>query len=231
MKLTLLVCTQLIFLTSFSQYSSSQEEQSIAESCPPAFCEDPVLVSNSGKECPSCEASRCKFRGCVHYGAFGPTWMPDNCTICRCENHQESCTTIECDERKECYGYPLVKKQGQCCEECDFGISKDDCGVMPEGTKSLYAALGDQSCQRDVVLHRCDKRFMFDRNEKKWYWCVPVMSVKSVSFKDNEVDCRAGVKNVTYEDITACYKKEMSQSMIPQDYDPGVNDCNFYVQP
>ena len=113
-------------------------------------CADPVTDPNHSGPCSSmnCDNSKCKFRGCVHYGAFGPQWMPDPCTICSCQLKKEACTKIECEEKLDCYGYSTGVKEGECCPSCDFGVAEGECGVIPTGYKSLYVALGDQNYQK-----------------------------------------------------------------------------------
>jgi hypothetical protein len=191
-------------------------------------CADPVSDPNHSRPgCSSmnCDNSKCKFRGCVHYGAFGPQWMPDPCTICSCQLKRESCTKIECEEKLECYGYPTGVKEGECCPSCDFGVPEDKCGMIPTGYKSLYAALGDQNCQKDVLLHGCNRKFIAEKNGK-FYHCKPVVTTHAVEMGEG---CKADIHQVTYMDTARCTKEEISPSELPQDLDFEPRKCAFYV--
>ena len=197
--------------------------------CPDVTCADPERSPLDPKDCsPSnCDNSQCKFRGCVHYGAFGPQWMPDPCTICSCHDRQELCTIIDCSADLECYGYPKRVKEGDCCETCDFGVPENECGVVPNGVKSLYTALGDKDCQTDVVVHGCNKQFVLGEDEKI-YRCRPVETTQTHTLDQG---CRNGVSEVTYADVSSCVKEEVSSWQIPQDLDFSPRKCNSYVEP
>ena len=192
-------------------------------------CADPVTDPNHSGPCSSmnCDNSKCKFRGCVHYGAFGPQWMPDPCSICSCHLKREACTKIECEEKLDCYGYPTGVKEGECCPSCDFGVPEDECGVIPTGYKSLYAALGDQNCQKDVLLHGCNRNYIAGKNGK-FYQCKPVITTHTVEM---DKGCEADIHRVTYMDTARCTKEEISPSELPQDLDFEPRKCAFYVDP
>lgn len=199
------------------------EVQSTDE-CPSVTCADPEY--GPGDCSSNCDKSRCKFKGCVHYGAFGPQWMPDPCTICSCNNREELCTKIECDDKLECYGYPSVVKEGDCCLSCDFGVADSECGVVPTGYKSLYVALGDQTCQKDVLLHGCDKHYIAGK-DGKYYQCTPMETVHTVDMDQNH--CENNVQHVTYMDTEHCVKREISPSELPQDIDFSPKSCAIFV--
>lgn len=192
-------------------------------------CADPVTDPNHLGPCSpmNCDNSKCKFRGCVHYGAFGPQWMPDPCTICRCQLKREACTKIECAEGLECYGYPTGVKEGECCPSCDFGVPEGECGVIPTGYKSLYVALGDHNCQKDILLHGCNKNFIAGK-DGKFYQCKPVMVAHTVEMDE---DSTADIHQVMYNDTASCTKEEISPSELPQDLDFEPRKCAFYVDP
>ena len=203
----------------------SQQNVEETEKCPPLMCADPEHGTGS---CPNCDNSRCKFRGCVHFGAFGPQWMPDPCTICSCTNNEELCTKIECEENLECYGYPSSVKEGDCCPSCDFGVPENECGVVPKGYKSLYTALGDEACQKDVLLHGCNKEFI-QGNDGKIYKCTPVEALYT-----HDIDqkcCKNGINQVSYMDTQSCVKEEISPSELPMDLDLTPKSCAIYVSP
>lgn len=203
----------------FSTESRGEEE------CPLALCANPHFDPETG--CSSCEGSRCNFRGCVKYGAFGPSWRPDNCTLCHCDDQgQSSCTRIECSE-PDCHGYPIIHEQGKCCCECDYGIAADVCGVVPDGVKSLYLALGDSSCQEDVLFHHCDKGIFTEGRD--WYECI--IGTAKVT-KELSETCRFDtyISHVTYEDVTTCEKRKLGTQEIPQDFDPNPYSCALYIE-
>ena len=205
--------------------SSSQNKQS----CPPVTCADPEDDPQHTGNCrySNCGNSKCKFRGCVHFGAFGPQWMPDPCTICSCHKNEELCTEIECEDNTECYGYPSRVKEGDCCASCDFGVSDEECGVILTGTKSLYVALGDQSCQKDVVLHGCNKDYIAGK-DGKFYQCRAEQSLHKQEMGE---ECCNSVHEVTYVDTDRCIKEEILPSELPQDLDFTPKSCAIYVEP
>ena len=192
------------------------------EACPgESNCADPEYQDGC---CPNCDKSNCKFRGCVHFGMF-PTWRPDPCTVCSCYRGNELCTNITCPSIS-CYGYPNVTRPHNCCPECDFGIARNECGVIPVSKNSLYIALGDDSSQQEVVMYDCDKQFVW-RNEK-WHICTSKKKIKSVQMKDSQ----SPIRQVVYKDVKECSLREAKLSEIPADYDPNPFDrCALYVEP
>lgn len=98
-----IVAAHLVLLCSLVQPHTSQEEEmqrsreTQRPDCPPLLCANPT-PHDPNTSCQSCNESRCKFRGCVSLGAFGPTWMPDNCTVCSCDvaANEEVCVSIDC---------------------------------------------------------------------------------------------------------------------------------------
>ena len=198
--------------------------------CPPGppRCANPTTNPLTG--CPSCEHSNCKFRGCVRYGAFGPSWRPDDCTTCFCDHtHQERCSVSSCAQ-PNCGGYPVVHKPGQCCPECDFNINRDACGVVPAGVKTMSLALGGK-CREEVQLHACDKTDpFFVEEDGQWYECRPTRSL--VQMKLSQTCLReTSVSHMTYADVTACQRRRVAPSQLPQDFDPEPRSCAFYVEP
>lgn len=224
---TALQLTLALLLALLISSSSSSEHQE-TKTCPPAHCADPHFDPTTG--CSSCEGSGCPFRGCVKYGAFGPTWRPDNCTICSCsdETGKPVCTKIECSAPADCHGRPLVHKPGRCCPECDYGVARDACGVVPGVERSLYLALGDLGCQQDVLFHRCDKNFFYLEEEKGWFECVVQMSQVSKELSE-ECQFKTHVSHVTHEDVTGCERRRLEYFDIPPDLDPDPYECAFYV--
>ena len=212
------------------QQSSQEDGSDDTERCSQTLtCADPEADPQYTGNCPpsNCDNSQCKFRGCVHFGAFGPQWMPDPCTICSCHDAQELCTEIKCEESLECYGYPSRVKEGECCPSCDYGVSENECGVIPAGVKSLYTALGDHSCQRDVLLYGCDKHY-FRGKDGKYYQCRAVETVRTLDMGE---ECDANVHQVTYMDTERCNKEVVLPSELPQDLDLEPRSCALYVEP
>lgn len=197
--------------------------------CPPATCADGFYDPKTS--CYSCEESQCMLRGCVHSGAFFTTWMPDNCTVCQCLDKEKLCTTIECAPL-QCYGYPTVHRSGKCCPECDFNVSKYDCGAVPVATKSLYVSLGDETCRRDVLEYACDKHYIIE-DDGEWFACEPVREEVTQSFADvpGGGGCGQRISHMTYKAVARCEKRRLSDVEIPQDYDPEPHRCHYYVDP
>ena len=201
------------------------------QDCPQALCADPRYDPATG--CNSCEHSQCLFSGCVRYGAFGPTWRPDNCTQCFCEHHRpmnstSSCITTQCPSEIDCYGYPTIHKPGRCCPECDYGLSDDECGLIPHRTELLNLTLGYASCEDEILFHRCNTNYIIEGSD--WFVCQLNMSrvMKKLSHK-----CRFNtyISHVTYEDITTCGKRLLQPHEFPQDYDSDPYSCTLYVDP
>ena len=188
--------------------------------CPKVDCADPTWDGC----CSICNNSNCKLRGCVYYGAFGPTWRPDPCTVCSCIEGKEVCTNITCPSLS-CYGYPNMTRPHHCCPECDFGVARNECAPIPTSEKSLYVALGDESCQQDVVVHDCNKRFLF--RDGKWRICTPKEKIVSVRMKGS----RCPVKKVVYWDVKKCKERVAKSYEIPLDYDDDPDLCSVYVEP
>jgi len=98
--------------------------------------------------------------------------------------------------------------------------------VIPVSKKSLYVALGDDSSQQEVVMHDCDKQFVW-WNEK-WHICGPKMKITSVQMKA----AQSSIRRVVYKDVKECSLREAKLSEIPADYDPNPFDrCALYVEP
>ena len=193
------------------------------EECPSRDCADPIYPQGY-QCCPSCEHSNCTFRGCVHYGAFFPTWRPDPCTSCWCHGGAEQCSITSCPALN-CYGFPEITSENECCRKCDFGIARDECGPVPVGVKSLYVALGDDSCQTDVLIHQCDKEFVFKGGT--WYECT---AVEKMTSKRMGRSCDK-FRRVVHNDVAECVLKELDDIDLPQDdFNPYPRtDCGYYV--
>lgn len=187
--------------------------------CPPVMCANPTYSEENC--CGSCEDSACRFRGCVHFGAFGPTWKPDPCTECRCNNGEETCTQIDCDA-PNCFGYPMRTRPGACCPECDFGLSDNACGRIPYKQMSLSVELENEQCVGLVTMHRCSKEFVW-RNGR-WHRCVPKVRGKPHGFARN-----CTVKRIIYNDVRSCQLREIGQDEIPADYDPSPHECSLNI--
>lgn len=93
-------------------------------------------------------------------------------------------------------------------------------------TKSLYVALGDVSCRRDVVEFGCDKTFGIDE-KGAWFGCFPVMGTVT----EDLPGCRGVVSQVTYQVVASCKKRRLKRAEIPMDYAPTSTTCNFYIDP
>lgn len=196
-------------------------DPSYAFPCDPTACPNPVCADPTppagGACCPSCESSKCLFKGCVHWAAFGPHWKPDPCTLCTCNNGETLCSATQC-VLPQCFGYPLKSKRVGCCPECDYGIALDQCKPVVVKNETLSVGEGEGRCDVDVLLHSCDKSIVV-RNGRT-FMC---QSVK----KDVEIHperCTAGQK-LTYRDVVDC-------ALIPADildYDTKSSQCEMYV--
>lgn len=188
------------------------------DDCPPTHCSDPRSVD--GECCQTCTNSSCVWKGCVHFGVFGPQWYPDPCTICGCFNGEEVCSDIVCDEPK-CFGYPLKKDPDACCSQCDWGIADDECAPIPAANVSLYTTLGDDiQCHDEVVMHECDKSILV--KDGRTFECRPRKRAKPVLMND----CR-DVRKVIYEDVTSCHLRRSRR--IAVDFDPNPTLCALRV--
>ena len=213
--------------TSPTNSANSKDIKAEREECPRAFCANPVYTE--GNPCPIC---LCVFRGCVHFGAFGATWKPDNCTTCTCNQNlnQAICyNRTECGHL-ECYGYPSVRKPGKCCPECDFGIAKNECGIIPVRMEFLNTAYeGSVNCQQKVRKHGCDKTYIISE-DGQWYKCVAIKADREVHLDTECSKCKNEERKVTYKDTVSCEKKRIVNNWeIPQDYDPDPTSCALYI--
>ena len=192
--------------------------------CPPLTCADPA-PPEPGRCCSSCANSTCLFRGCVYYGAFGPSWRPDPCTICFCDSGEERCSEIPCDT-PECFGFPLMTRNYSCCPECDFGIGDDECGPIPVRKQGLYVALGDESCHSEVVIHECDKTFVYKNGQIMK--CEPGRRRNMAHRLGGECP----IRRVVYTDVRDCHLRVPSRHEIPQDdiFGPDLDECPFYFE-
>ena len=188
------------------------------DECPVPLCADPVRPD--GGCCDTCDNSTCRFRGCVHFGAFGPQWYPDPCTLCGCFDGEEVCSEIFCDI-PECFGFPLKTDPDACCPRCDYGIADDDCAPIPVANVSLYAALGDGAqCRYDVTRHECDKRFLL--RDGRVRECIGRKRARPVVTRDCE-----GIRKIITEDITQCIMRKPRAPIADLDLSP--NRCNLRV--
>ena len=211
-----LLTSSLVLIASALLAASQKSTPCNPDECPTPACANPKTVKDEC--CPSCEASSCKFKGCVNYGPFGAQWRPDSCTICRCAAGQKVCSNIEC-EKPQCFGFPTKVNPDSCCPVCDWGISDEDCRPIPVGKKSLYVAMGDdQQCQTDVLMHACDKSLI--RKNGRLYRCKP----RTRNHVAQMNKCR-GVRKVVYLDVKECVLEE--ENDIPMDLNPSPNFCQF----
>ncbi len=173
--------------------------------CARPLCANPVTPP--GECCPSCDDSNCKFEGCVNFNdEFGTEWRPNPCKICRCdvENNQQFCGIIDCFflKEKDCNGYPVITRPGECCPSCDFGTPEIGCHVVPQILSKRNITVTQSrgfkpSCTIEVQKHTCDK-FSFGFRGKK-FRCDPISKRRLVRFEKN---CPLvwGVR----EDVTYC---------------------------
>lgn len=189
------------------------EDDCNRDECPPPLCADAVRVD--GQCCETCDNSSCLYRGCVHFGAFGPQWYPDPCTLCGCHGGEEVCTEIVCDV-PECFGFPLVTDPDACCPRCDFGIAEDKCAPVPVRNVSLYATLGDSSqCQYEVTIHECDKQFLLKNG--KVHQCIGKKRAKPIVTNDCE-----DIRKVIVEDTTSCRVRRPRAPIADLDLNPNL---------
>ena len=188
------------------------------DECPPALCADPVRPE--GECCETCVNSSCRYRGCVHFGAFGPQWYPDPCTLCGCTDGKEVCVQIACSV-PECFGFPLTVDPDACCPRCDYGIAADECAPIPVANVSLYASLGDgDQCQYEVTRHDCDKAFLVKDGKVKE--CVARKRARPVVTRDCE-----NIRKIILEDVTQCTIRTPRAPIA--DFDPNPNLCSLRV--
>ena len=233
MKLSF-VSFEILFTLAIAHTKSASSTVVTAEQkeCPRTLCANPVYTK--GIPCPSCINSGCNYTGCVHLGAFGPSWKPDNCITCTCNFIQNKAECLsrnpieECDHL-ECYGYPTVRKPGKCCPECDFGIAKNECGIIPVGMELLNLSVkGKNGCQQKVRKHGCDKMYIISE-DGEWYKCVAINGIRKVHKNVGSL-CNNEVNRMTYQDIVSCEKKIIENVWeIPMDYDPEPTSCTLYI--
>ena len=170
--------------------------------------------------CGDCSESQCMLKGCVHFGAFGPVWRPDNCTVCHCSNNKMKCFKKICSTLN-CYGYPKVKQPGKCCKECDFGAAKNECKLIPVALKNVSMGSDDNTDCKQVLEHDCNRSFI--RRGAKWYGCIAEEGMSKLS--EN-----AGCEGVDgrYEDKIGCHQ-ETTPAVLPQDYEADPASCVIYV--
>lgn len=189
------------------------------DDCPPTYCSDPQPAVE-GECCQTCKNSSCVWKGCVHFGAFGPQWYPDPCTLCGCYNGEKVCSEILCDEPK-CFGFPLKTDPDACCPRCDWGIAADECAPIPVANVSLYTTLGDDvQCHDEVTRHECDKSLL--QKDGRIFECRPKRRGKPVLMSH----CR-DVRKVIYEDVTSCYLRKPRTPIL--DFNPTPTLCSIRV--
>lgn len=134
----------------------------------------------------------------------------------------EVCVVADCAP-VECYGFPVVTRPWRCCQECDYNVSRTECGAVPVGTRMVEVSLGDTTCQQDVFEYECDKQFIVD-DDGAWFTCDPVQEEVTTG---NLPSPRCGplVDQVTYQTVARCQKRRLTNSEIPQDYDPDPYSC------
>jgi len=182
--------------------------------CPFPRCPDPVNASPE-IPCGSCNASKCKYEGCVYFGV-GFSWKPDNCTTCHCEGGVARCIAHSC-QPVNCYGSPKMRRPNECCEECDYGARLSECKLVTKDiVRVFYAHDYLQTC-RQLRKHKCDKSYAVDE-ENNWYRCTEVEGKVQVS--ENPGCEHLTGEGEEYTDNVMC-KREliMDNTALPQDYD------------
>ena len=162
--------------------------------------------------CGNCDHSECMFEGCVHNGAHGSLWKPDDCTTCYCYSGKKECYLETC-KPLECYGYPKVKRPRSCCEECDFGARGDECNLIPVGWKEI-SLRREETCKQ-FLKHGCDKRYVFSRNN--WHVCEPEDGLVNIKTMPG---CEHIPFDLYQRDIVKCTKRLAGPNEMPYDYDP-----------
>lgn len=176
-------------------------------------CPDPVNRTKDNP-CGSCEHSQCKYEGCVTRGAFFEYWKPSPCTICFCKGgRKKECIQHHCPGYLECFGFPTITRPGKCCAECNFGVSPDDCDVVPVKYRWIQY-LGfykKQSAFKRLLYHGCNKDIVEVGN--KLYKCQPQIGLASVA---SSTGCES--LEGSYHDVVHCVKVELKDDEIPADY-------------
>ena len=132
-------------------------------------CANPVYSVDSC--CGDCSNSSCQFEGCVRFGAFGPTWYPDPCTSCYCNHGKAVCTNKAANcPTLDCFGRLTIKRSGECCPACDFGIPEDECGTIPVKNTTRTVLVNGQECLQTEIINGCDKDCVKKGDE--WYACM-----------------------------------------------------------
>lgn len=183
--------------------------------CPNPACADPTPPTG-GSCCPSCDNSKCLFKGCVHWAAFGPQWRPDPCTLCTCRDGMQLCSAVQC-VMPQCFNYSVTTKPGACCPECDYGIPLDQCTPVVIKNKMLSVGNGDSRCDADVLLHGCDKSIVIKNG--RIFMCQSVQRDVVI-----QPETCSGQK-LTYQDVVAC---KLTPADI-MDYDSKSSECEMYV--
>lgn len=173
--------------------------------CPIPTCANPDFSVDTC--CGSCSQSKCIFRGCVQYGAFGPTWWPNPCKSCQCTSEGlEDCITENCSRTSnnqcETLGYRIVRPPGACCPKCDYGIPSNSCVPVRAKKENLTVSIGKSKCEIEVVLHGCDKQFVL--RDGSHYYCQPVKQNRAIKLRDaGEGDCEL-FRRVVIRDVRQC---------------------------
>ena len=183
--------------------------------CPNPICADPTPPTG-GACCPSCEGSKCLFKGCVHWAAFGPQWRPDPCTLCTCSNGMQLCSATQC-AMPNCFGYPVRTKPGACCPECDYRVPLDQCKPVVVKNETLSVIQGVSTCEAAVLLHHCDKTIAIKSG--RIFMCQSVTSDVEIQPE------RCSGQKLTYKDVVAC---NLTPADI-MDYDTKSSECEMYV--
>ncbi len=180
-------------------------------------CPFPTNVSDNNP-CGTCDHSECKFEGCVYYSFF-TYWKPERCTTCFCNGGRKRCYAESC-QQPECYGYPARRRPGECCEECDYGIPKNECGLIPNSVSWVsYRSDYLKTCHK-VVKHKCYRPYVF--NEEKWYKCEAKEGWTTVSTNEG---CGHLVSQY-HKDKVSCNKVLITDDRaLPQDYAPDL-ECH-----
>lgn len=187
--------------------------------CPVKSCADPDYTID--RCCGDCTNSKCKFHGCVRYGAFEVTWNPSPCIECscnqgiaECRNITDNCPTRYCEE----VGYDRKINPGQCCPECEYGVPSEECRPIPVRVDHVTINMNQQKCTVPVTKYECDKQTVV-KNGKK-YVCQPYYENNAITITPSQT-CR---------DITQIYVRNVTECrMIPRrflaDYHPRTQPC------
>lgn len=201
--ITVLLSLAIIYSTSYAMPTATTVCDT--SKCPPIRCANPDYKTDPC--CGDCSNSQCMLQGRVEQGEHFPTWYPNPCTKCTCNNGLSHCTNSTClitEALCNALNYTAIIPPGQCCPICDYGVSPDTCKPVRASQQLIKVSVGaDQECHTSVWLHKCDKE-SFTLPEGIQMQCVPTVGTRNENLSSHEnKNCR-DVKNVVIEDITDC---------------------------